>query len=175
MRISRRGLLAVGPFVAACLDLAQRRAFPWLAKMANGAQAAQFSAARREALGAKIIALERSLWEGRSPGGSASAHLLADDLEIIKHGHRFSKSEDSKEARDVQVTSYTIEDVQARVLTPDVVLLSYRAKVTWKGSYRGKQLASLPPRPLWVGSIWVRRDGKWFNTFFEENYPDEFY
>ena len=123
-----------------------------------------------------IRGLEKSLWENAaSPGPSASDRLLAEDLEIIKHGHRFTIAEEAKQFGDVHPASYTMEDIHAKVLSPDVFLLTYRAKVSWKGPYRGKEMASLPPQIIWVTSVWTRRERRWVNVLYEENPRDEFY
>lgn len=125
---------------------------------------------------AKIVGFEKSLWEDAAfPGPSARESLLAKDLEIIKHGHRFTIAEEAKQFGDVHPASFTMEDVHAKVLSPDVILLTYRAKASWKGPYRGKETASLPPQILWVTSVWTRREQRWVNTLYEENPRDEFY
>ena len=126
-------------------------------------------------VGDHIVGLEKSLWEDDKPGPSASDRFLAEDLEIIRHGHRFTKAEEAKEFGDMHPASYTMEDVHVKVLSPDVVLLTYRTKVSWKGSYRGKEMAPLPPQILWVSSVWTRRERQWVNVLFEENPQDEFY
>ena len=128
-----------------------------------------------KALVGNILALEKSLWEDAAfPGPSPNDRLLAGDLEIIKHGHRFTLTEEAKQFGDVHPASYTMEDIHAKVLSPDVVLLTYRAKASWKGPYRGKEMASLPPQILWVTSVWTRHEGQWVNVLYEENPRDEF-
>jgi hypothetical protein len=125
---------------------------------------------------AKVVGLEKSLWEDAAfPATSTRESLLAKDLEIIKHGHRFTIAEEAKQFGDVHPASFTMEDVRAKVLSPDVILLTYRAKASWKGRYRGKEMASLPPQILWVTSVWTRREQRWVNTLYVENPRDEFY
>ena len=112
-----------------------------------------------------IVTLERRLWNGDANDVSK---LEADDYEIIKHAHRYHRADDEAAAKDVKFVLTSMDDVRVKMIRPDVALLTYHA--TLKGTFRGTEM----PHSLYLGSIWVKRDGEWKNVFVEENAPDVF-
>jgi hypothetical protein len=112
-----------------------------------------------------IITLEKRLWNGDA---NDILKLEADDYEMIKHAHRYRRSDDEAAAKDVKFVLVSMDDVRVRMLLPDVALITYHA--TLKGTFRGTEV----PPSLYFGSIWVERDGEWKNVFAEENAPDVF-
>jgi hypothetical protein len=112
-----------------------------------------------------IITLEKRLWKGDANDVS---NLEADDYEIIKHAHRYHRADDEAAAKDVKFALIAMDDVRVKMLRPDVALLTYHA--TLKGTFRGTEV----PPSLYIGSIWVKREGEWKNVFVEENAPDVF-
>jgi hypothetical protein len=51
-------------------------------------------------------------------------------------------------------------------LTGDVAQVTYRATI--KGTYAGKAV----PSPVYVGEVWIKRDGKWLQASYQET-PQE--
>jgi hypothetical protein len=113
----------------------------------------------------KIVALEKRLWSGDADD---IAQLEAVDFEVIKHAHRYHRADEIAAANDAKFALVSMDDVQVRMLGPDVALLTYHA--TQKGSFRGTDV----PPSLYFGSLWVKREGVWKNVFLEENLPDAF-
>lgn len=128
-------------------------------------QSSDLRAAEQKEAENQIGALEKRLWKG---DGNDVSKLEAEDYEVIKHAHRYHRADDEAAAKDVKFGLISMDDIQVRMLRPDVALLTYHA--TESGTFRGTEV----PPSLYFASLWVKRDGEWKNVFLAENLPDAF-
>jgi hypothetical protein len=119
--------------------------------------------AGQEAIERQIIALEKRLWDG---GEIDASTLVADDAVAIKHAHRYTRADEKVAAKDLKTQSYSMDDIQVRLLRHGVALLTYR--INQEATFRGTKL----PSPVYFASLWVHRGGKWKNVFYAESAPD---
>ncbi len=88
------------------------------------------------------------------------AELLADDfVEIGSSGRIFDKQAAIDGLQHESPTEISLTDYQARILAPDVVLVTYRA--VRSASSPNQMTQSLR------SSIWKRRDGRWQLAFHQ--------
>lgn len=52
--------------------------------------------------------------------------LESDDIESIKHLHRYDREDDIAAASDMKVQSWSMDDIRVRMLRADVGLITYR-------------------------------------------------
>lgn len=64
--------------------------------------------------------------------------------------------------RDQKLTEYRAGKLTIAPLGTDTVLVTYA--LTLRGTYRGKEL----PRDSFATAVWVRRDGRWRERFYQE-------
>jgi len=72
----------------------------------------------------QIVALEKRLWNGDANNVSK---LEAEDYEVIKHAHRYHRADDEAAAKEANFSLVSMDDIDVRVLRPDVALLTYHA------------------------------------------------
>ncbi len=145
------------------LFLLQINATRFEAQTASQGEAVYDRTAGKEAIQRQIITLEKRLWDGDEADAST---LLADDAVAIKHAHRYTRADEKVAAKDLKTQSYSMDDIQIRILRHDVALLTYR--INQEASFRGTKL----PSPAYFASLWVNRGGKWKNVFYAESAPD---
>ncbi len=88
------------------------------------------------------------------------AELLADDfIEIGSSGRIFDKHATIDALRYESPVEILLTDYQARILAPDVILVTYRAVRTAS--------ASTPTTQSLRSSIWKRLDGRWQLVFHQ--------
>ena len=63
---------------------------------------------------------------------------------------------------DTKVAKVTLENVAVRPLSDDAVLVT--SIKSYQGTYKGKPL----PARVYATAIWVKRDGAWRTTFYQE-------
>lgn len=106
-----------------------------------------------------ILEMEREFWE--ADPAFHDAHY-ADDIVTIVGGQSSERGEVLEEISAVPtLTSLEMQDVQIREFTDEVVGLAHRARAT-----REEQAE---PYETMVGSVYVRRDGRWWLAFHQHS------
>jgi uncharacterized protein (TIGR02246 family) len=93
-------------------------------------------------------------------------YLTPDHASILPYARITSTEDLLKHLSDFKFAEYKIEDLQVKLLTPDVALVSQRATI--QGTYRGRKV----PSPVHVTTVWVRRGGQWLQDLYQETPPD---
>ncbi len=71
--------------------------------------------------------------------------------------------EQLKNLSDTKLTEYVTGKVQLTMLAKDVALVSY--PITLKGTHKGTSVSG----KYHVGAVWVKRDTKWLEAFYQES------
>jgi ketosteroid isomerase-like protein len=98
--------------------------------------------------------------------GAVKALLTEDHVALLSYAHFSNAADQLKVLSDFKFSEYTIADLTVKPLTGDVAQVTYRATI--KGTYAGKVV----PSPVYVGEVWVKRDGKWLQASYQET-PQE--
>ena len=118
-----------------------------------------------ERLLAELTALERSSWEA----------TLKDDKEFFRtymapefkgffaDGTVAGREEFIRNMDDFHLVKYTMGDVSLLRINEDAVMVLYRA--SFEGVHKGKTLST---SGVESSSLYVRRDGKWLEIFYQE-------
>ena len=112
-----------------------------------------------------VVELERRGWQAAvNRDNEADAALLADDFQNIAEYGVWDKTKFAQTVIDPNylLKAFSVSDVRFSQPAPTVVLLTYKA--TQVGTDHGKPL----PSPLYISSVWVKRDGKWLNVLFQD-------
>ena len=89
--------------------------------------------------------------------------LMTDDhLSITPYAGKLGRDKQIVALPNFKIDKYSTEGMKSLAVTKDSVLFSY--VVTYKGSYQG---TTLPARAL-ASSLWVMRDGRWQEVFYQE-------
>ena len=118
-----------------------------------------------ERLLAELTALERSSWEA----------TLKDDKEFFRtymapefkgffaDGTVAGREEFIRNMDDFHLVKYTMGDVSLLRINENAVMVLYRA--SFEGVHKGKTLST---SGVESSSLYVRRDGKWLEIFYQE-------
>lgn len=133
--------------------------------MSAGAPAAVFAhTAAGEGLRAELTALERASWEA----------TVCDDNEFFRgsmtpefkgffaDGTVAGREEFLRNLDDFQLTRYSRGEVSTLRINDNAVMVLSR--VSFEGSHKGKRL---PQTAVESSSLYVRRDGKWLEIFYQ--------
>jgi hypothetical protein len=147
-----------------------RTAVLCLLVLASSGLNAQVAPPRRPALtpdDSAVVATEKSMWGMWKNRDAASfGALLADDFyDVYLDGTVVGKQQLLHDFFDAELLEYSFGPVEVVHLTPDAVVLVYRADL------HGRAGATDIRRTLNVTSAWARRGGKWLSVFYRENYP----
>ena len=120
----------------------------------------------REGLEAELIDLETRSWEAwQTRDASYFERFLSEDHVEVGFGGITDKRAvvASVGSSSCVVKSWSVADFSAHVLGNDVALLTYRAaQDTTCGALR-------VPSPVWVSSLYMRRDGRWQNVVYQQS------
>jgi hypothetical protein len=95
--------------------------------------------------------------------GKASALMAEDHLAVTPYyGGPLDRAGQLATISDLRVTEYKAGKKQVSPLGKDTVLVTY--PLVLKGTFKGK---AIPPRS-YASAVWVRRDGKWLERFYQE-------
>jgi hypothetical protein len=113
-----------------------------------------------------FIELETSVWESLRRGDAEEdARLLADDfLGVYPSGFATRADHAGQLANGPTVADYELSEARLMVLSPDDVVLSYRA--AWHRLVNGKPGDD---ESMYVSSIWSRRSDRWMNVFSQDS------
>ncbi len=96
--------------------------------------------------------------------GDAEAikRLTGEDLVVVSSsGERQTRDEQLKSLADLKITDYRIEAVRITTPAKDVAVALFQSTVA--GSFKGKEL----PTRVAVVTVWVNRNGKWLEVFYQ--------
>lgn len=109
-----------------------------------------------------ILLLEKQVWKALVDGNASAdrALLSADFLGVYPTGFANRDDHVSQFADAPTMARYELSHAKLRVLTPDMVLLSYRADYQRTG-HEVKEA-------MLISSLWERRNGVWVNSFSQD-------
>ncbi|HEY7113777.1 MAG TPA: nuclear transport factor 2 family protein [Thermoanaerobaculia bacterium] len=118
-----------------------------------------------DALKRSLVALEKQSWVAwKNRDGKFFEGFLSDDhVEIGFGGVSDKKAVVAGVGSPVCVVrTYSVDRFDLKVLGPDTALLTYFAD-------QDTTCGGNPvPSPVWVGSLYVRRGGKWWNAVYQQ-------
>jgi len=110
-----------------------------------------------------VMQLERKTWElAKSKNKTAAASLMADDFVDVGESGVVTRSKVLDTFGQATINSFALDQLQAVALAPTVVVVTYKATAT--GSAQGRPL----PSPVFVSSVWVKRNGQWLNVLYHD-------
>ncbi|WP_435661018.1 DUF4440 domain-containing protein [Leisingera caerulea] len=111
---------------------------------------------------AEFLALETKVWEALAASDpAADARMLTEDfLGVYPSGFSDKASHCAQLQNGPVMADYRLSDAQMRVLTPEAVLLSYRAAYRPAGSGDWKQML--------ISSLWEKDEHGWRNSFSQD-------
>lgn len=110
-----------------------------------------------------VMQLERKTWElTKSKDKTAAASLMADDFVDVGESGVVNRSKVLETFGQATINSFSLGQMQAVALAPTVVVVTYKA--TAQGSAQGHPL----PSPVFVSSVWVKRNGNWLNVLYHD-------
>jgi len=109
------------------------------------------------------VRLERQGWEAlKAKDTTTYERLLAEDFVSVGSDGITTKSEEKNLPAQITLDDYKWEHMRVVHFNPDVTLLVYKA--TQKATVSGQSV----PTPTWISSLWIKRNGSWQNTFYQE-------
>lgn len=129
------------------------------------APASQPAAADKGTLQDTLVALEKQSWEAwKNHDGKFFQGFLSDDhVELGFGGPQNKASVVAGVAGPVcSVKSYEVDHFELAVVDANTALLTYHAA---QDTTCGGQPV---PSPVWVSSLYVKRDGRWFNFLYQQ-------
>lgn len=111
---------------------------------------------------AEILALETKVWEALKAGDpEADGRMLTEDFLGVYPSGFSDKAGHCAQLQDGPVMAgYRLSDAQLRVLSPEAVLLSYRAAYQPAGSSGWKRML--------ISSLWEKGKDGWLNSFSQD-------
>jgi hypothetical protein len=125
----------------------------------------QQSEADKHALRQTLVNLEKQSWEAwKSRDGKFYQSFLSDDHVELGSGGPFNKSSVVAFVGSpvCVVKSYEVDHFQVTVFDANTALLTYHA--AQDTTCGGKPV----PSPVWVSSLYVKRDGRWLNALYQQ-------
>jgi len=111
---------------------------------------------------AEFLALETKVWEALAAGDAeADGRMLTEDFLGVYPSGFSDKTGHCAQLQDGPVMAgYRLSDAQLRVLSPEAVLLSYRASYQPAGSGDWKEML--------ISSLWEKGENGWLNSFSQD-------
>jgi len=120
----------------------------------------------QEDLQAKLVGIEKSLWEGwkNKDAKPFEKNIAEDSVTINVQGISSGKAQIIKDitTSDCTVKSFSLADVAVRRLGKDAALLTYKA--AQDATCRGQKI----PAEVYVSAVYVNHDGTWKSTTYQE-------
>jgi hypothetical protein len=112
-----------------------------------------------------LIALEKQSWVGwQNHDGAFYEGFLSDDHVEMGFGGPSSKAEVIAGVKEgCTVASYAVDHFKVTLFSTDSALVTYHA--AQDTNCGGVQV----PSPVWVSSLYVKRDGKWVNALYQQS------
>ncbi len=110
----------------------------------------------------QILTLEKQVWTALVEGNAEAdrALLSPDFLGVYPTGFANRDDHVGQFADAPTMSTYELSEVKLRVLTSDIVLLSYRADYTRPDAPDAEAML--------ISSLWERRHDVWINTFSQD-------
>jgi hypothetical protein len=110
-----------------------------------------------------FVDLESRVWEALVSGDADAEHeLLSEDFLGVYPSGFATRDEHADQLSDGPVTtSYSIVDARLIEISADAVMLCYRAD--------HQPVGRAEPETMFISSLWVERDGRWWNTFSQDS------
>jgi hypothetical protein len=114
---------------------------------------------------AMAIELETQVWEAlRCGDAEADQRLLAEDfLGVYPTGFAGRSDHVDQVSNGPTVAQYELRDARIMVVSPDDVMLAYRAE--WQALTGGERGVR---ESMYVSSLWSRRSDTWVNVFSQD-------
>ena len=111
---------------------------------------------------AEIIALETKVWDALVAGDAeADGNMLTEDfLGVYPSGYSAKAGHCEQLADGPTMESYDLSQTRLRIISPDAVLLSYRAQYRPVG---GREVDV-----MYISSLWERDAEGWLNSFSQD-------
>jgi len=110
----------------------------------------------------KALTALNEAFQGRDPD-KVKALMTKDHVAVTSYYEGpLDRAGQLKSLPDIQLTEYAAGKLKVVPLTKDAFLVTYPLAV--KGNYKGKEL----PAKVFASAVWVRRDGKWLEAFYQE-------
>ncbi len=113
---------------------------------------------------AQVIELEKQSWEAiKTNNRSFLESLLTDDAIAVDGDGVAGKAQWMKNtfAPGCALKSYSTDDFKVVMFDKNTAIVTYKANQD--SACNGKQA----PATVWVSSLYVKRGGKWLNSFFQ--------
>jgi hypothetical protein len=109
-----------------------------------------------------FVDLESAVWHALVSGGAdADRALLSEDFVGLFPTGFASREDHADELADgPSIASYAITDARLIDVSEDAGLLCYRAEYRRPGH--------IAPEVMFISSLWVQREGRWWNTFSQD-------
>lgn len=110
----------------------------------------------------EILNLEKQVWMALVEGNASAdrALLSADFLGVYPTGFANRDDHVGQFADAPTMAEFELSDERLRVLTPDIVLLSYKADYL--------RLGATTREAMLISSLWERRNDVWVNSFSQD-------
>lgn len=110
----------------------------------------------------EILDLEKQVWAALVDGNAQAdrALLSADFLGVYPSGFANRDDHVGQFADAPTMAKFDLSDTRLRILTPDIVLLSYRADYLRPGVSEWDSML--------ISSLWERRHEVWVNSFSQD-------
>jgi hypothetical protein len=114
---------------------------------------------------AELTALERASWEAtvRDDKEFFRGYMAPEFKGFFADGTVAGREEFLRNMDDFHLVKYSMGDVSMMRINADAALVLYRA--SFEGVHKGKRLAQTTVES---SSLYVRRDGKWLEVFYQE-------
>ena len=111
---------------------------------------------------AEILALETRVWQALVDGdGAADKSLLSEDFFGVYPSGFATRADHAGEIADgASMAEFSLDQTRLRVLSPQMALLSYRARYRRAGQ-SGTEV-------MFISSLWEKRAGGWVNSFSQD-------
>ena len=122
--------------------------------------------AAQEDLQGKLLAIEKSLWEGwkNKDPKPFEKHVAEDVVNITVQGMSSGKAQVVKDitTSDCDVKSFTLADVKLHRLGKEAAMLTYKA--SQDAVCRGQKI----PAEVLASAVYVNHGGEWKSTTYQE-------
>jgi hypothetical protein len=113
---------------------------------------------------ADMTAKEKAVWDTlKKKDLVAFGNTLTSDYIEVGDDGVFDKAGIMADLKDLNLTDATFSDWKMLPIGNDAVILTYKTNL--KGTFKGDEI---PPGPYYSAAVWVNRDGKWQDFFYQQ-------
>lgn len=114
----------------------------------------------------KLVAMEKKLWKAWQEGdaGPFEMHLTDGNIWVLPSGIKIGKEKQiaAVTGGSCEVKSFELGEITAHAVIDGVVILTYES--SQDAVCEGTKV----PERIYASSVWVERDGKWYNAMYHE-------